>query len=74
MIKEIDVDGETGETTVIIKFTDPEKAKDFVRNVSEGRTPGSILKRVRTVPAEQDSFAGSQLPVFSATTPLLFIL
>ena len=47
---------ETGETKVTIKFTDPEKAKDFVRNVKEGRTL-NIIKRVSTVPAEQDSFA-----------------
>ena len=40
---------------VIIRFTDAEKAKDFVRNVSEGKASNTI-KRVNTVPSEQDSF------------------
>ena len=54
-IERIETDKDTGETTVIIRFTDAEKAKDFVRSVSEGRASSNI-KSVRTVPAEQDSF------------------
>ena len=55
-IKRIETDKDTGETTVIIRFKDAEKAKDFVRSVSEGKAP-NLIKRVRTVSAEQDSFA-----------------
>ena len=54
-IERIEADEDTGETTVIIWFTDAEKAKDFVRSVSEGRASSNI-KSVRTVSAEQDSF------------------
>ena len=55
-IERIETDKDTGETKVIIRFKDAEKAKDFVRNVSEGKAQ-SIIKSVRTVPPEQDSFA-----------------
>ena len=54
-IKRIETDEDTGETTVIIQFTDAEKAKDFVRSVSDGRA-SNVIKSVKTVPAEQDSF------------------
>ena len=37
-IERIETDKDTGETTVIIRFKDAEKAKDFVRSVSEAKT------------------------------------
>ena len=55
-IERIETDKDTGETIAIIRFTDAEKAKNFVRSVSEGRAP-STIKRVSAVPVEQDSFA-----------------
>ena len=53
-IEKIETDEDTGETIAIIRFKGAEKAKDFVRSV-EGRAP-STIKKVSTVPAEQDSF------------------
>ena len=55
-IERIETDKDTGETIAVIRFTDAEKAKDFVRGVSEGRALSFII-RVSTVPPEQDSFA-----------------
>ena len=54
-IVKIDSD-ETGETKVIIKFTDPEKAKEFVSNANEGKT-SSDVKKANMVPQDQGSFA-----------------
>ena len=45
-IKEFGVDGETGETTIIIRFSNSEKAKDFVRNVNGGSAQ-NVIKRVK---------------------------
>ena len=56
-IEKFEEDKKAGETKVIIRFEDAEKAKDFVRSVSEGRASSNNIKSVRTVPAEQDSFA-----------------
>ena len=42
---------------MIIRFTDAEKAKDFIWCVSEGRASSNNIKRVSIVPAEQYSFA-----------------
>ena len=69
-IERIETDKDTGETTVIIRFTDAEKAKDFVRSVSEGRASSNI-KRVRTVSVEQDSFV---LRINAMSTTALLIL
>ena len=69
-IERIETDKGTGETIAIIRFTAAEKAKDFVRAVSEGRTSSNI-KSVKTVPAEQDSFA---LKINAMSTTALLIL
>ena len=69
-IERIETDKDTGETTVIIRFTDTENAKDFVRSVSEGKA-SSTIKRVRTVSPEQNSFA---LKINAMTMTALLIL
>ena len=52
-IEKVENDKGTGEIKIIFRFNDPEKAKDFVRTVSEGRVP-NIIKRAKTVPFEKD--------------------
>ena len=69
-IERIETDKGTGETTVIIRFTDTEKAKGFVRAVSEGKAP-STIKKVTTVLPEHNSFT---LKIDAMTmTPLLIL-
>lgn len=47
LIEEIKTDKDTGETKVIVKFDDKEKAEDFVRTInSSGRTTESFIRRV----------------------------
>ena len=72
-IERIETDKDTGETTVIIRFTDSEKAKDFVRSVSEGRAL-SIIKRVSTVSAEQNTFSLKINSMAMATLLILFFM
>ena len=50
-------DEKTGETIVIIKFTDKEKASEFVRNVNENGKQDSLIKRVGMVPNHENSFS-----------------
>ena len=69
-IERIETDKDTGETIAIIRFTNAEKAKDFVRSVNEGK-PINAIKSVRTVPAEQDSFA---LKINTMSMTILLIL
>ena len=73
LIERIETDKDTGETTVIIRFTDSEKAKDFVRSVSEGRAL-SIIKRVSTVSAEQNTFSLKINAMTMATLLILFFM
>ena len=73
-IKKIDVDGETGETKVIVKFTEPEKAGEFVRNVIEAvkTSSGTCIKRVRAVKNENSqSFTSVLVPCLSVLVVFL---
>ena len=51
-------DKDTGEVKVIIKFTDPESSKEFVRNVNNyARDNPNITKRVKAVVKKDVSYA-----------------
>ena len=65
-IEKFSVDEETGETTVIVKFVDREKAASFVEKVSKS-SDRNIVKNIR--------FASESVKSFSATfIPFLFNL
>ena len=71
-IERIETDKDTGETKVIIRFKDTEKAKDFVRRI-EDKAP-STIKRVKTIPAEQDSFVLRTNAMPTAPLVILFFM
>ena len=52
----------SGETRAIIKFTDKEKASEFVRNVNENRSPGNPIILVR--PSTEYVYTSSTLGLF----------
>ena len=57
-IIEFEEDKDTGEVKVIIKFTDTESSKDFVRNVNNyARDNPNIIKRVKGVVKKDASYA-----------------
>ena len=49
VIEKIEIDPETGETRVIIKFSDPETANEFVRVINENKRPDSPIKNARAI-------------------------
>ena len=71
-IERIETDKDTGETIAIIRFTDAEKAKDFVRSI-EGKAT-NFIKRVRTTLLEQDSFALKIDEMSMTTLVILFFM
>ena len=56
-IVKIEVDEKTGETRVILKFTDEEKAEEFIQSVSEERRGEDGIKSVE--PAKKDEYSFS---------------
>ena len=57
VIERFEVDKDTGETTVVIKFIDREKASEFVRIVQEAREARSLIKRMNFVSNDYSSFS-----------------
>ena len=62
VIEMFEVDKKSGETIVIVKFTDKETAGDFVRTLNEIARPNDGIKYVRTVTG-LDSFSLVEQPV-----------
>ena len=58
VIEKFEVDKNTGEVIIVIKFTDEEKASEFVRNVNENRRPNDPIKVVREA-IEYKSFSST---------------
>ena len=72
VIDRIERDALTGETKVIIKFVDSEKAKDFVRTVREGRRENNLIMRTKTVEMKDGSFAKRTAITITSTLLLAF--
>ena len=64
-IEKFEVDEETGETTVIIRFVDTKKAEDFVRTVNDNIREGSdnFIKKVNIVESgNEEDFSFKVIP------------
>ena len=71
VIERIEIDPETGETKVIIKFVDSKKAGDFVRVINENKHPDGPIKSVEARTGDYD-FCSPQ-DIFSLFS-LIFIV
>ena len=70
-IVRLSFDEKADETIVIIEFTDPEKANDFVRSVDKSMGSSSSVKRAKTIKEVERSFSCVLYPV---ALGILFIL
>ena len=68
-VRIVELNKETGETKVIIKFTDKKKTEEFVRRVESSGSGRGYIKTIRFV----DSFS-SQSESFSRATPVYSVL
>ena len=58
-------DGKDGETKVVIKFTDPQKASTFLNSVKKSsESVSALIKRIDFVTIDTDSLSTMRCPVF----------